>query len=302
MTTFFSDLDNTLLYSHRHPLPGKPVLVETLRGKPQSFMTEKTYRYFQTLDWLSVIPVTTRTRDQFTRLEGMAEAFGWRTALVCNGSVLLRDGQEDPAWSEESRRLAAEAQPALEAAYTLACTLADPADLIDQRPFLFYIRGGDPGAVLSALQAQADLTQLTLLRDARKVYCFPQVLNKGTAVTRYRNAFGVSRVLAAGDSAFDLPMLEAADRCFCPGALSGQVENRYKTVCGAGIFSDLLCDGLETLRNEENTIDTQRQRKVQRGGTPLHPRNEDEHRGHGDPGDPGTALLPGPVPGGYPVR
>lgn len=249
MTTLFTDLDNTLLYSHRHPYPGPRRWVEQLNGKPQGYLTERTYGFFLRQDWLSVVPVTTRTPAQFARLEGMAEAFGWRDALVCNGAILLRAGREDPAWSAQSRALSAVERPAFDAAYALACERW--GEVVCVPPFLFYVKTDAPGAVLSALLAQADTERLTLLGDERKVYCFPRSLDKGQALRRYRERFGVTSCIAAGDSAFDLPMLEAADHCFCPQTIAGQVANPNKTVCRDGIFSDLLCAGLEALRNEE---------------------------------------------------
>jgi hypothetical protein len=273
VTTLFTDLDNTLLYSHRHSTPEPKRWVEQLQGKPQGFLTESTHRFFARQEWLSVVPVTTRTPTQFARLAGMVQGFGWRDALVCNGAILLRDGQADPAWQAESEARSAAEQPAFDAAYALACALAGAENLVCVPPFLFYVKAQEPEAVLHSLQAQADTSQLVLLGDRRKVYCFPRSLDKGQAIRRYRARFGLGACIAAGDSAFDLPMLEAADHCFCPGAIAGQVANPNKTVCRDGLFSNLLCAGLEALRNEETCIEKPAT-EVQRGGPALHPRPE----------------------------
>lgn len=301
MTTLFTDLDNTLLYSHRHPAPGPVRWVEQLHGKPQGYLTKSTYDFFLRQDWLSVVPVTTRTPAQFARLEGMIRPFGWRDALVCNGAILLRDGREDPAWSADSRTRAAGERPAFEAAYALACAMVGADALVCVSPFLFYVKAQEPEAVLAALLDQADTGRLTLLGDGRKVYCFPRSLDKGQAVQRYRARFGRTASIAAGDSVFDLPMLEAVERCFCPEAIAGQVANPNKTVCRDGPFSDLLCAGLEALRNEETSIEKSA-REVQRGGPALHPCAESYHRPVGDPGAAGGTLLPSPVPGGHHFR
>lgn len=45
MTYFFSDLDNTLVYSHRVSLPGERIAVEYLNDHIQSYMTKKTYDF-----------------------------------------------------------------------------------------------------------------------------------------------------------------------------------------------------------------------------------------------------------------
>lgn len=249
MDVLFLDLDNTLLYSHRHDLPGPRRWVEMLNGKPQSFLTERTYQYFKRQRRFQVVPVTTRTPQQFSRLAGLMEDFGWRNALLCSGALLLRDGQEDESWSLASRQCSAEEYPAWEAAHALAGQLAE--DIVTVPPFLFYIRTDAAEAVLAALQARTDPKRLTLLRDARKVYCFPRSLNKGTALNRYRDCFGPLFAVAAGDSAFDLPMLEQADLAFCPDALAAQLCNPHRIPC-QGIFSEEICRGLEALEKQSD--------------------------------------------------
>ena len=102
MRLLMTDLDSTLIYSHRHEPPGKIVWVEQLHGHPQSYMTEKTWSYFQNQRQLRVIPVTTRTRAQYARLEESLGTLGWHTALICNGAIQLRDGKEVPEWTEIS--------------------------------------------------------------------------------------------------------------------------------------------------------------------------------------------------------
>lgn len=249
MDVLFLDLDNTLLYSHRHDLPGPKRWVETLHGKPQSFLTERTYQYFKRQRRFQVVPVTTRTPQQFSRLAGLMEAFGWRNALLCNGALLLRDGQEDESWSQASRQRSAEEYPAWEAAHALAGQLAE--DIVTVPPFLFYVRTDEAEAVLAALQTRTDPERLTLLRDARKVYCFPRSLNKGTALNRCRDRFGPLFAIAAGDSAFDLPMLEQADLAFCPDALAAQLCNPHCIPC-QGVFSEEICRGLEALEKQSD--------------------------------------------------
>ena len=48
----FTDLDNTLIYSRRRPLPGDKVVVERLNGADQSFMTGRTLEFFQHAPWV----------------------------------------------------------------------------------------------------------------------------------------------------------------------------------------------------------------------------------------------------------
>lgn len=244
-----TDLDRTVLYSHRHAADGEKIWVEALNGHPQSFVTETTYRFFRTQDWLDVVPVTTRTKPQFDRLRGALAAFGWRDTLICNGSILLRDGVEDTAWTEGSVRISEASRPDYERAREFAAGLAGKDAVVSADPFLFYIKTDRAETVFNALSAHTDPAKLTVLRDSRKVYCFPQALNKGRAAERYRRRAGHEAYLAAGDSEFDIPMLQNAAVGFCPESLAHYEAKGEVRVCG-GLFSDGLCDGLEKIRNE----------------------------------------------------
>ena len=91
MYVWFSDLDNTLIYSHRTTFTQKKVLVEYLRGKEQSFMTQETYN-FMCSNRIKFIPVTTRSVEQYNRLFVFGKEIEADHALVCNGAILLNKG------------------------------------------------------------------------------------------------------------------------------------------------------------------------------------------------------------------
>ena len=52
--------------------------------------------------------------------------------------------------------------------------------------------------------------------SGRKVYFFPPGIDKGTALRRAVERFGPERVIAAGDSVIDVPMLRQADLVLIP--------------------------------------------------------------------------------------
>ena len=64
MTAFFSDLDRTLIFSHRIALPREKLVVELLNGREQSYMTCRTLAYLQNAAWLRLVPVTMRSCEQ----------------------------------------------------------------------------------------------------------------------------------------------------------------------------------------------------------------------------------------------
>ena len=57
------DLDNTLIYSYKHRVPGDSC-VEWLDGQEQSFMTERTQALLRQLPAnVRLVPVTTRSKE-----------------------------------------------------------------------------------------------------------------------------------------------------------------------------------------------------------------------------------------------
>ncbi len=72
----------------------------------------------------------------------------------------------------------------------------------------------------------------------------PRKLSKGVAVSRLKERLGAELVIAAGDSEFDLPMLQEADLAFAPKELTDKYKIR-EDIVGVGrkgIFSDQMLE------------------------------------------------------------
>ena len=105
MKTFFSDLDNTLIFSHRKKGVEDKIPVEYLNGKEQSYMPAELARLLTDNQEIMLIPVTTRSMEQYLRVYGLREIVHNEHALVCNGGVLLINGNVDEEWLRESIEL-----------------------------------------------------------------------------------------------------------------------------------------------------------------------------------------------------
>lgn len=115
MIIFFSDLDNTMIFSYRHEIGKDKRCVEIYQGREISFVTEKTYGLLKKLKEKALfVPVTTRTVEQYRRIDLGVGTLPY--ALVCNGGVLLANGQEDESWYLESRRMVEDCQDELRTA------------------------------------------------------------------------------------------------------------------------------------------------------------------------------------------
>lgn len=255
MPVLFSDLDNTLIQSHRHTYHGQKVWVEYLNGHKQSYMSRNTYDYFRSQNWLKVIPVTTRTAEQYKRLSDLSNELGWEMALICNGAILLINGEEDSSWTEESLQMSIEDRSSYVLMREEAYRMVDSSWIIEIPDIMFYVKTEKVEEIYNCLLRKMDSEHVEIHKDARKVYCFPKSLNKGMAIERLMKRLAQTNCIAAGDSEFDISMLEKASIALCPGELSKSMSIHGRIIPCQGAFSDTICNELEKVRREGNYSD-----------------------------------------------
>ena len=117
MAVFFSDLDNTIIYSYKHDIGEDKVGVELYNDRIISFMTGKSYELLKEADRrLLFVPVTTRTPEQYARIDlGVKPQY----ALVCNGGMLLKGGVRDEEWYRDSLKMISASEAEMKKAYGL---------------------------------------------------------------------------------------------------------------------------------------------------------------------------------------
>lgn len=248
MTYFFSDLDNTLVYSHRVSLPGERIAVEYLNDHIQSYMTKKTYDFFSKSIGVFLIPTTTRTCEQYARLSETFARFGCRYALVCNGGILLDNNEIDLEWLSETKRIAGDELSDLKEASELFLRLFQKENIHYVNDIMLYAKTDTPALDAVRLTSILNTKSLNVYFDSRKVYCIPASINKGNAMKRFSNRMGITRTIAAGDSIPDIPMLGISDLAILPYNLSNSVEHVRKNVAeNSQCFSDYICDVLSEI-------------------------------------------------------
>lgn len=250
MDVFYADLDNTLMYSYRHGIGKNKICVETYQGREISFITEKTHSLLLELKkHMLIVPVTTRTVGQYGRVDLKVGPF--RYALTCNGGMLLVDGRLDGEWYRQSLRLVQDSRGELEKAAGIL--QEEPSRILDVRfleGLFVFTKCRFPKEVLNRLQAALDARLVDIFHNGEKVYAVPKKLNKGTSVQRFREYVNLGqgngnvRAFAAGDSAFDVPMLSQADIAAAPAGL-GICSRPGSYVChmpGKAVFSEELLE------------------------------------------------------------
>ncbi len=241
---FACDLDNTLIYSYKKDI-GKSVCVERLEGRDLSFMTEKSSAALQKIDNLfHFIPVTTRSQIQYNRINLPADNL--QTAVVANGAILLQNGKPDKDWLFDSEKLFSPYFKEYDACRKLL--ESDPNITMEIRlvdGFFLFTKSTSPEKTCETLNNKIKNSGLVSMNVSQKVYVMPKKMNKGTAIKRLREIYPGKKVISAGDSNFDIPMLEQSDIALYPESLDIKEKNNACFIWNeTGIFSDFLLDKL----------------------------------------------------------
>ncbi len=245
-TLFACDLDNTLLVPGRERRDGD-ICAEVLNGKEQSFITPAAPVLMQKImhdDDIIFLPVTTRSKEQYERIKLPVIP---RYALICNGTALLRDGELSDEWEEHFdgiiKKHLPEAEQLLE---KYRETQGVTSIRIVDGKFLFAaFRDSDTASEKFA--EFAGETTLDIALSGRKIYWLPPGADKGTAVKRFAETHGCGRIIAAGDSTIDLPMLDIADTALVPD--SGLAEKcrcgDVRVLCDGARFPDFILENIK---------------------------------------------------------
>lgn len=275
MRVIHLDLDNTLIYSYKRMLRsdadgpsvcgdsfpscqaafkegafkdgGRKISVEVYQGREISFVTGRTQKLLRRLKKRCVvIPTTTRTKEQYDRINLGTGVFEY--ALVCNGGLLLVNGVSDSAWYHHSRELISDCTGELRHAVTLL--EREPLRKFELRfieELFLFTKCNDPDTVIQRLKMRLDDRKVDVFRNGEKVYVVPKMLNKGVALRRFREYIGADEALAAGDSEFDVPMVEAADIGIVPKGFCRKYAStgNLREMKGEDIFSEEMLSWME---------------------------------------------------------
>lgn len=212
MNCFFSDIDNTLIFSHRKTCSKDRLAAEYLNGREQSYITKTLFAQLKKIALsYNVVSVTARTVDQYKRLELLRREVLSEYALVCNGGILLRNNIIDTVWREETLRLTSRENNEVQKLRSAAEREIHDCRIVNVDEFLFYLATDDVDAAFGKITALSDLTKVNVEKDQRKVYVISRSANKGTAVQRFMSLFGVKKSIVVGDSILDIPMLKLGD-------------------------------------------------------------------------------------------
>ena len=242
MKILCTDLDNTIIYSYKHDIGNEKMNVEIYKEREISFISNHTFELLKKVkEEFLIIPTSTRTIEQYERINLKIGTFKY--ALVCNGSVLLVDGKKDKDWYEESLRLAKPSN--LEVKKALEYLENDKRRTFELRyieDLFVFTKCYKSETVVNELRKHLDKSLVNVFNNKEKVYVLPTLLSKGKAIERLKKYLKVEFIIAAGDSEFDISMVEAADVGLVPYGFKSEF-NIKSDICEMGkegLFSEQL--------------------------------------------------------------
>ena len=226
---FVSDLDNVLIHSYKTAQPGD-ICIEEKDGVRLSFMAPDAHALLKAVaSRCLVVPATARSKDQYLRID-----FGvqFKHAIVANGALLLDGGEIDEQWAAETRQMCGAPLPDIKPNEFLS-------DIRVVDGFFIFAKSNAPAKAASYLRSAVDAARFEVRSVKNKVYVLPVGVNKGSAVRRLAKRLKIGRIICAGDSVLDIPMLELADVAIVPEAL-GFDRGRPHVVSSAAFASEAL--------------------------------------------------------------
>ncbi len=249
MILFHSDLDNTLIYSYKHDIGPNKKCVEIYQDREISFMTTESFEILKRIQSkILFIPTTTRTIEQYQRIRFDIDIPQY--ALVCNGGILLKDGIIDLDWYQETLNIISDVREEVEKSIGLLEKDKNRYFEIRYIEQLFvFTKTSQPTVTIEYLSSILDKNKVDVFNNRDKIYVIPKELNKGTGILRLKKKLSADKIIAAGDSEFDIPMLKASDIGFCPDNLITECNSKILKYPGE-VFT------VEMLKKVERLIET----------------------------------------------
>ncbi|MET3696026.1 hydroxymethylpyrimidine pyrophosphatase-like HAD family hydrolase [Bacillus oleivorans] len=222
---FATDLDRTLIFSKRalsefHQ--SEEDLIEVERTKlHRSYMSKLSYQLIKELNTkITIIPITTRTFDQYNRLA--VPFFNKREShyVTSNGAVVIKNGKRDTEWDQILLEKMSQFPYPFSSVNQLLLTYENQNVIDVQRLEHLYFcltfkKANDIDLIVTIL-AEIEAMGWEHYTHRNKIYVIPPFLQKGNAIKYIKQKTRETISWAAGDSRMDYSFLSLSERSFVP--------------------------------------------------------------------------------------
>ncbi|MCY6370079.1 HAD family hydrolase [Clostridium ganghwense] len=235
---FASDLDRTLIYTKKliKEEDNDIVLVERYLGKELSFMKKNVIEKLKKVREKALfIPVTTRTIEQYNRIFIMNDTIKPTYAIVSNGGNILVNGKVDSEWRNIIKKAVDRItnRKFVEKKFLNSFKDTSWIDKMVLRDGLFFsVHFKDKELIdkeeFNSFKSWAEVNKWNVSLQGRKLYIVPSPVNKWDALLYVKKKEKKMKIVSAGDSFLDYPILINADYSICAshGELKKMLEDK----------------------------------------------------------------------------
>ncbi|QTA85704.1 HAD family hydrolase [Desulfonema magnum] len=229
MMMFASDLDRTLIYSQKmidasEEQPDEIRVAETKNGEVITYITEKTIHLLkQVSERAMFVPVTTRTTEQYSRIDVICKDIMPKYAVTGNGGNILMQGKADMAWHELIKgKIENECLSIGDALNEFEKIKSDQwvkmSRVADELFFYCVVHTAQvPKDEVCGYSEYLEENNWRIALHGRKLYFIPNCVNKRDAVAHLAEQEGLTtKIISAGDSVLDLDMAEISNLFISP--------------------------------------------------------------------------------------
>ncbi len=209
---YATDLDRTIIYSRSFVTKeNMQYLAMFPDGNAVNFMTKKAYDLLKKIkEKIYVIPCTTRSLEQFTRLLQFRDC---EYAICDNGATILHNGKINKQWEfvvNKNMEFCTRDLLVLQDNIQKQDFLGNTIRFIDKY-FLFF-KTNDTTKCRDWLESVVDKKKFYYTISGKKCYIFPKFMTKDTALRYLLDTIGETDLITSGDSQVDFGMLDMATK------------------------------------------------------------------------------------------
>ncbi|MCM1988286.1 HAD hydrolase family protein [Oceanirhabdus seepicola] len=225
---FASDLDRTLIYSTRfiNEENSDFIPIEKKEGRIISYISKRTIQLLKNINESTLfVPVTTRTEAEFNRIDIFKAEIIPKYAIVANGAkIIVNDGERklEPYWEKYIEMRMKE--------------IISPEDILKEiekvtpKNVILSYRICDKTFVYGKIRLNTELPHEFIVElkkichkynykldlQTRKIHIIPEFINKWLPLEFLKKKEKEDKIISAGDSFLDLPMLNNSHKGFIP--------------------------------------------------------------------------------------
>ncbi|OQY09017.1 MAG: hypothetical protein B6I28_03750 [Fusobacteriia bacterium 4572_132] len=250
---FCSDLDRTLIYSKKFIGKKdikKSIVVEIYKQEPLSYMSQKSIELLKEINEKNLfIPVTTRTQEQYERIEIFRDEIKSKYAIVENGGRILENSKIDEYWEnyiiQEIKNQKTDMNAVLNEFNKIKSDWILKERIVKNKFIYFIIDRKKISEELSEFFKWLKANGWDFSLQARKMYFIPEFINKNTALQYILKKEKVKKYFATGDSFLDLSMVKDASISLVPvhgelKELNLETKLNYTDLTGFGATEEIL--------------------------------------------------------------